>query len=723
MKTKTLMIAIYIFLIGTVQVFSATLEELERNIGKSDDARIIDTDISREKYLNEKTRAESGLKLFGNAGYSWIREPESLTTDEMIYYEKLFGRLGVSFPILGSKWQEEAGILKGERNILEKQHDVEIYKKTARAVLRKEYIEFWNAHRKIELAEAFLKDEPRIKSALKERIKPGFLLDADFQEFMTPFGRARREISSNKMIKEKASGRIRYITGIKLENSEKNEPSLPKPETDESIMEKEICSFNPELMILEEIVSKNDEISKKTQWSALESNVDLAYAPSKDFPGEIGQGASVSLNLKAPLEFQAANNAATKAADLEQRKSLLYFNKRKAQTMDEFREFKAAYKVSLENLEFADQRLAAASEWIREAKLRLHNMPGDVIEKYLQARYNFLGVALDAIEAEANCFKSCADLLMNAEKTHDGSETRDVTLAKLPGRDKRNKMMLSDIFCPFNTGKELSDVFDDSCVSANDSSIGVYLWESEQLLNNPAANSFWDFIKNEKIGRILVSLNMNQISDLSKARGASNLTSFIANAKKRGISPELLLGEPSWILPDKRQNLIEIIKKLENFDFNAINLDLEPDQLGPLSDKDRKKMTVYLLETVLEVSESSKMKISLTIHPRYFDESVTGICFGCELEKIKINEAVLMIYSSDIKKVSEKAKKIIRAYPSLKFSIAQSVEKEIPYSESHSEKSRRALHEDMKKLYDSIGTVNFNSIIIQSFKHLKEMKR
>lgn len=720
MKTRTLIISIYIFLIGIGQSFSATLEELERNIGKSDDAQILDTDISREKYLNEKTRAESGLKLFGSAGYSWIREPESLTTDEMIYYEKLFGRIGVSLPILGSKWQEETGILRGERNILERQHDVEIYKKTVRAVLRKEYIEFWNAQRKIELAEAFLKDEPRIKSALKERIKPGFLLDADFQEFMTPFGRARREIANSRMIKEKASGRIRYITGIKLENSEKNEPSLPKPETDELIMEKEICSFNPELMILEKIISKNDEISKKTNWSGVESSVDLAYAPSKDFPGEIGQGASVSLNLKAPLEFQAANSAATKAADLEQRKSLLYFNKRKAQTMNEFREFKAAYKVSLENLEFADQRLAAASEWIREAKLRLHNMPGDVIEKYLQARYNFLGVALDAIEAEANCFKSCADLLLNAEKKHEDFEERNFTLANLPGRSARNKMMPADIFSPVNPGKAISEVSD---AAKKTFPIGVYLWESEEILMNPSSKDFWNLIKKENIGRILISFKMNQISDLSKTRCASNLTSFITNAKQRGISPELLLGEPSWILPDKRQNLISIIKKLKKYDFDGINLDLEPDQLGPLSDQDRKKMTVYLLETVREVSKSSKIKVNISVHPRYFDESVTGICLGCELEKIRINEAVLMIYSSDIKKVSEKAEKIIKVYPSIKFSVAQSVEKELPDSESHYRKNPLIFQDDMEKLHDSIKYVNFNSVIIQSFKHLKEMKR
>jgi hypothetical protein len=103
----------------------------------------------------------------------------------MVYYEKLYGQVALTLPVLGSRWQEQVGILKTERTLLERKRDEEIYSKTALASLRKSYIDVWVSEKKRSLCRSFLKDERAVTDALKLRIRPGLLLKADFMEFMT----------------------------------------------------------------------------------------------------------------------------------------------------------------------------------------------------------------------------------------------------------------------------------------------------------------------------------------------------------------------------------------------------------------------------------------------------------------------------------------------------------------------------------------------------------
>lgn len=700
--------------------FSADLEELEKRIGLSDDARILGLEESMAASAREKATADSGLKISGGTGYGWNREPESLTSSDRIYYENLFGRVALTIPVLGSRWQEQTGILKTERAVLEKKYAVEIYKKTALSSLRKEYIDFCVSARKLQLACAFLKDETYISSILKERIRPGFLLKADFQEFMTAFDRARREVANSRMIMEKARGSISRLTGIRPEQNFANSPRLPYPEMDAGKIREKISMYNPELAILEQMVSKNNEILKKTQWSGFESSIDLAYAPATSFPGTFGNGASVSFNVRAPLAVAASNRAAEKTAELEIRKSQLYIQKIKNEIMTDFSTFQSAYQASLKNLTFANQRLASAYEWLRESRLRRKYLEGDVFEKYLQARYNYFGTAMDALDAEALTFKACSDLLMIAEEKDDPPQPRTFISEKLPGYELRKRWISESNFSlhSMETSEKVMSALS-TRQEREKSSFGVYIWNSPGILKNQSYR-FWKKLKHEGIDRILVSFDRNQIEQIRKRKINASVFRLIADARKNSVLTELLLGEPSWILPEKRKDLFEIINLFKNFEFDGLHLDIEPDQLKNLDDNERKIMTGYVLDTLKEVSAISKWPLGVSMHPRYFDEKAAGTCLGCELENLGINEVTLMIYSSDIQKVSAKANAIMKAYPLLRFSVAQSFERTLPEEESYYNKGKASFREDMMKLHNSIKGNNFNSIIIQSWQDITE---
>ncbi|MBU1055186.1 MAG: TolC family protein [Proteobacteria bacterium] len=723
---KKILIFYYILIIVFIPsavCFSANLEELEKRIGLSDDSLILDAELLMGISANDKATADSGLKVSGGVGYGWSREPESLTSSQMIYYEKLFSRLALTIPVLGSRWQEQTGILKTGRTILIHKHAVEIYNKTALASLRKEYIDFWVSGRKLELARAFLKDEGYVTSVLKERIRPGFLLKADFQEFITPFDRARKEVANLKRVMKKACLRMSRLTGLSFDQCFIGSPNLPWPEMDIEKIEERICVYNPEIEILEQIVSKNNEIHKKTVWSGFESSVDLAYAPARTFPGEFGDGASISFNVKAPFDVLASNRAAEKIAELEIRKSRLYIQKIKNEIMADYKEFKLAYHASLENLKYADQRLASAYEWLRETKLRLEYSRGEVFEKYLQARYNYFTTAIDALDAEALTFKACSDLLMIAEEKTYLPQPRTFTPEILPEYGLRKRWISqSNVFIDLIPNSEDKTDTGISQQERNGSNFGVYIWDSQEILKENS-DRFWIKLKNEGVDRILVSFDGHQIEQIRTGKLTASLFRFIENAQKNGILTELLLGEPSWIMPEKRSNLLNIIKTFENFEFDGLHLDIEPDQLKTLDDKERKIITGYVLDTLKDVLLISRWPLGISIHPRYFDEKTIGICLGCELETLGINEVSLMIYSSDIQKVSAKAGAVMKVYPLLRFSVAQSFEEIIPKQESHYNKGKTVFREDMEKLANSIKYSNFNSIIIQSWKDIIKESR
>lgn len=715
MKIKVLYFSLMSVLMLSAPCFSVTLTELEKRIGQSDDVMLRRIGVSQAVSDTEKARADSGLRLSAGAGYSWNRAPESLTSSDMVYYEKLYGQVALTLPVLGSRWQEQAGILKTERSLLERKRDEEIYSKTALASLRKSYIDVWVSEKKRSLCRSFLNDERAVTDALKLRIRPGLLLKADFMEFMTTFGKARREEAHANRVIGSASERIGRLTGLRPDPSAMAAPDLPGPEMDPSKIERSMAIYNPELDLLDQIVSKNRDILKKTTWSGFESNVELAYAPGKTYPGAFGNGASVRFSITAPLDIMASNRAAEKSADDEIRKSQLVLQAIKKETLADYAAFQSAYRESLENLAFADQRLASACEWEREARLRLTCLEGDVLEKYMQARYAVFGSALDVLDAEAGVFKACSDLLLIGEdKTTPGP--RSFAPEKLPGYEARKRYLDS---ADFSAGLLKSGRLKHNGVKGR---FGVYIWDSAGILGN-RSEGFWGQLKKNGVDRILVSFDAKQIRQIRNGTVSDSLKQLIEDAGRHRVMIELLLGEPSWILPEKRRNLLDIITVFKDFEFDGLHLDIEPDQLKIRNDAERDVLAGYVVDTLKAVTAISRWPVGVSIHPRYFDETRSGVCLGCGLEKLGINEVALMIYSSDIERVSDRARKIMAAYPLIMFSVAQSVEPSLPGTESHYRKGGAVFLKDMNRLSERVGNTNFYSILIQSWKDMLKVRR
>ena len=180
------------------------------------------------------------------------------------------------------------------------------------------------------------------------------------------------------------------------------------------------------------------------------------------------------------------------------------------------------------------------------------------------------------------------------------------------------------------------------------------------------------------------------------------------------------MGEPLWILPKFRQELLALIEEFSDLPFKGIHLDLEPNQLAG-----EKYNEIYLLRQLIRTLQAanrvSRVPIGLSIHYRYLEPDKTDLCFGCSLENLDLEEVTLMIYVSNPIRVAQLAGPIIKQYSNVKFSIAQSVEPILTQKESYFTKTKKEFKAKMSGLYSELNHDNFSTIFIQSWEDFERM--
>lgn len=251
----------------------------------------------------------------------------------------------------------------------------------------------------------------------------------------------------------------------------------------------------------------------------------------------------------------------------------------------------------------------------------------------------------------------------------------------------------------------------------------VYVWNSQLLLDRSKIDlTFWKQFHPHGINRLLLSLDGQQIKNLAFQENKTDLLNFIARAGEKNIRVELLLGEPLWILPKYRRDLLEIIQKVKDIPFTGLHLDLEPNQL----DQNRhgnKYLLTQLLHTLQSVKKVSPWPVGLSIHPRYLDPHKNQLCLGCALSNLEINEAILMIYVANPVRVAQLALPILSRFPEISFSIAQSVESILSIEESYATRGRKQFQTRMRELRAAmVPAANFTTIAIQSWEDFLRLK-
>lgn len=217
-------------------------------------------------------------------------------------------------------------------------------------------------------------------------------------------------------------------------------------------------------------------------------------------------------------------------------------------------------------------------------------------------------------------------------------------------------------------------------LASQDWSQGTYVWDSRSLLSSQQRQRELNQLQNLGIQEILIGLTGEQVKNGEQTQ--KDLLQLLQSAHARGLRVSLLLGDPSWIQPEGRPELINLIKLYQSLPFSGLHLDLEVEQLGWPVPTDRLRQWIITLKQVEKVSP---WPVSISSHPRWFESNnkepaAQQICVPCQLNSL--HSVSLMIYQRNPERVAQRSLAIARRWPQLRFRIAQSVEAQIPADES-----------------------------------------
>lgn len=210
---------------------------------------------------------------------------------------------------------------------------------------------------------------------------------------------------------------------------------------------------------------------------------------------------------------------------------------------------------------------------------------------------------------------------------------------------------------------------------------GTYIWDSQTLLSSQRQQKELDRLQQLGFNELLVGLTGSQVKQGQKTK--QDLQQLIQAAKMRGLKVSLLLGDPDWIEPTGRPELIKLIQRYQALPFDGLHLDLEVEQLGwPVPPKRLQEWVI----TLKQANDASPWPVSISSHPRWFEDSCNQLS---NRQKVCIPKLIggidsisLMMYQRNPDKVRQRSLAIARQWPQLRFRLAQSVESQLSKEES-----------------------------------------
>ncbi|NHN31945.1 hypothetical protein [Paenibacillus agricola] len=104
----------------------------------------------------------------------------------------------------------------------------------------------------------------------------------------------------------------------------------------------------------------------------------------------------------------------------------------------------------------------------------------------------------------------------------------------------------------------------------------TWLWDTSLIVTAESRNSILQFAKEQSIDRIYLQVNPDEALD--------SYRSFIKEARAGGVQIHALDGAPSWVMPDNRSYIVNMVKWVKDYNlnvleeerFSGIQADIEP---------------------------------------------------------------------------------------------------------------------------------------------------
>jgi hypothetical protein len=254
---------------------------------------------------------------------------------------------------------------------------------------------------------------------------------------------------------------------------------------------------------------------------------------------------------------------------------------------------------------------------------------------------------------------------------------------------------------------------------------GAYEWQIEDFVKRYNAGTLWALLDAKHVNVVLAGFDDKYIDKCSTPQGAAAMNAIIANAQLHGVRIVLLLGNPSWIPPSGVASLKQILHDLRRVNFAGLDLDLEPNELEGVPVV---KAFKELVTSMHAYEGASQWPVSIDVNHFYVDAAAVkqySYCLMCGLESAGVKRVNLMTYVSDPKTVVADVAPILARYPSVTFTISQSVEAKsvLPVWDSYWSDGFVVFYKDMQWLNAELAAhANYSGITIESLYYLERIK-
>jgi hypothetical protein len=238
---------------------------------------------------------------------------------------------------------------------------------------------------------------------------------------------------------------------------------------------------------------------------------------------------------------------------------------------------------------------------------------------------------------------------------------------------------------------------------------GVFAWSSKSILSNPKKSiQEW---QSYGISSVLIGLTQTQINS-SHSMGL--LKNLVSQALDSNIKIKVVLGEASWILPEHRPKLLQLLTQLSDTNVDAINLDLEIEQLSQWESR-KNQLREDWFSTLAAASHATNIPIEATFHSRHLE--ITSLKERLRTANIK-SVSIMSFTTNQLRslEINHLAREIL---PGIIFFIVKSVESHLPATESYAKSGLNQLVE----LSVALKNQGAAGIQIQSWEYLKNLSQ
>jgi hypothetical protein len=659
--TLTIALCLMFSPIATIASAMPTLAELEARIDGSSQMQLLQADYELARRRLELERRSHGASLYSEAIAS--DNEDVIDVNRTYSYRGLGAGVGVKVPVLGSRLQWQESVSRYELDVVRQESLRELHHREILRDLRKAYAEYWGAQRLTSLSREILEIEPVVESQLMHRTQSGLLLDSDRLEFMSGFALARRDAASAEADQQRALLTLRSLVTGPLDSGIAARPPIAPGCASSDGMIPGWVDAHPEVSYLREAAARAQDSPRDSSLYGISSDIRVGYQTVTEWPsGQRGGSAAVTWSFEVPIEMLSHRGLAQATAQAELNRAQRAYEDRRLQIEQDVRSLMSQRAVLDESLRLAQVRLAAGNEAVREKELRSAKWTGDVIEQLQRARLTRYGSAKALVDAELALARWNADWQMMSAST---------------------------------------------CRPR-----GLYAWSSDAILAKltiHATKPITSIDGAEGITRVLLSLSASELKRYQQ--NVAPLRAALDSAHEHGLMVELLLGEPSWLLPAHRDELLKIVQDLRALPFDGLHLDIEPDQLTGVGEAPESLLS-GVLETAQAVRRVSPWSVEISLHHRYLNARLGSSTLGEALSDADIS-VTLMTYVANPERVIQIARPLLERYPRLTVHVALSIESSLGREESLYEYPAEERARRISAIEAGLQTPNFAGLTFQ----------